>query len=244
MHILFLIVGLSVLGLIAKMAMRLRSARREAYIRSYMFPPGLIDALGKRRPGLALKDRQLVAHALRQFFLAYLRGGRRQVSMPSQVADDLWHEFILYTKHYQAFCSRAFGRFMHHSPAVVLGSDRQANIGLRRVWWHTCLDENINPRRATRLPLLFALDKKLAIADGFVYAVDCNAVRRTSDDGKPSTAVYCGGDLSSAGTDGSAEGFGDAGGSDGLFGDGGLFGDAGGSGDGGGSSCGGGCGGS
>jgi len=39
---------------------------------------------------------------LRQFFLAHLKSGRRYVSMPSQVADGLWHEFILFTKNYDA----------------------------------------------------------------------------------------------------------------------------------------------
>jgi hypothetical protein len=62
---------------------------------------------------------QLVTRALRQFFLAHLHSGRRYVSMSSQVADDLWHEFILCTRNYDAFCRRAFGRFVHHTPAVA-----------------------------------------------------------------------------------------------------------------------------
>ena len=88
--------------------------RREAYIRSSVLPRGLFDQLRKRHPELTLKACQLVAHALRQFFLAHLKSGRKYVSMPSQIADELWHEFILYTKNYQAFCNRAFGRFLHH----------------------------------------------------------------------------------------------------------------------------------
>ena len=237
------IVVVVALALIAVMAVRLARAQREAYIRTYMFPPGLFDAFAKRRPGLTLKDRQLVAHALRQFFLAYLKSGRGFVSMPSQAADDLWHEFILYTKHYQAFCGKAFGRFLHHSPAITLGPDRHGNAGLRRVWWHACLEENINPRRPTRLPLLFALDKKLGLADGFVYAADCNLVRRTAPDGS-TTTVHCGGDFGSSTIDGSTDGFGGDGGASGgggASGDGGVPGDGGGDSGGG---CSGGCGGS
>jgi hypothetical protein len=236
------------LALIAAMTVRLVRAQREAYIRAYMFPPGLIDAFAKRRPGLTLKDRQLVAHALRQFFLAYLKGGRRFVAMPSQAADDLWHEFILYTRHYHAFCGKAFGRFLHHTPAIALGPDRQGNAGLRRMWWHACLEENINPRRPTRLPLLFALDGKLGLADGFVYAVDCTALRRTAPDGSTAT-VHCGGDFGSASVDGSTEGFGGDGGSSGGGGassdaGGSASGDGGSGGGGGGGGCSGGCGGS
>lgn len=193
---------------------RQRRLQREAYIRRFELPRGLFDKLRQRRPALTLKDCQLTAHALRQFFLAYLKSGRGFVAMPSQVADDLWHEFILYTRNYQDFCRQAFGGFLHHTPAVVLGIAAKSNAGLRRVWWHTCRDENIDPRRPTRLPLLFALDAKLGIADGFRYVPDCESVRR---DGGGGAAVHCGGDFGSPSVDGSTDGFGDgdAGGSDG-----------------------------
>ncbi len=193
---------------------RQRRLQREAYIRQFELPRGLFDKLRQRRPALTIKECQLTAHALRQFFLAYLKSGRGFVAMPSQVADDLWHEFILYTRNYQDFCRQAFGGFLHHTPAVVLGSAAKSNAGLRRVWWHTCRDENIDPRRPTRLPLLFALDAKLGVADGFRYVPDCESVRR---DGGGVAAVHCGGDFGSTSIDGSTDGFGDgdAGGSDG-----------------------------
>lgn len=204
---------------------RRRELVRAEYIRTYTLPSGLLDKLAARRPGLEAKERQLVARALRQFFIAYLKSGCKYVSMPSQVVDDLWHEFILYTRHYDLFCRKAFGRFMHHTPAVVLTSDRQHNAGLRRVWWYSCLEENISPKRPTRLPLLFAIDAKLKIDNGFHYLLDCKRVKReNADSGGP---VYCGGDMSSTAFDGTTEGFGCASGGD--------AGDAGG--------CGGGCGG-
>jgi hypothetical protein len=216
----FLIAALVIsIALLSIAWLRILRAWREAYVRAYMFPPGLFDRLVKKRPALALKDQQLIARALRQFFLAYLKGGRRFVAMPSQVVDDLWHEFILYTQHYKQFCSRAFGRFMHHTPAVALGPDRNANVGLRRVWWNACLEENINPRRPTRLPLLFALDEKLQIADGFRYTVDCTALREKETGGNPRVAIYCGGDFCNPGSDGTLSGYGDTGaGGAGFFG--------------------------
>jgi hypothetical protein len=201
----FLFLATAMIAL-ALWANRRRLARVE-FIRTYVFPDGLLDKLAARRPALSEKDQALVKRALRQFFLAYLKGGRQPVSMPSQVVDDLWHEFILYTRHYQAFCKQAFGRFLHHTPAVVLGPDRRGNAGLRRVWWHACREEDIDPRRPSRLPLLFAVDAKLGIADGFHYVPDCAALRRGGDG-----SVYCGGDFSSADVDGGTDGFGDGGG--------------------------------
>ncbi|HJY35883.1 MAG TPA: hypothetical protein VJ299_00395 [Steroidobacteraceae bacterium] len=218
---------------------RWRQLARIEFIRNYTFPHGLFAKLNEKRPQLDTKQMQLVARALRQFFLAYLRGGRQYVSMPSQVTDDLWHEFILYTRHYDAFCRRAFGGFLHHTPAVVLSRERQNNSGLRRVWWHSCKEENINPRKPTRLPLLFALDSKLGIADGFVYRPDCKKVRASGDSSVEAGIVYCGGDFCDTSFDGSIDGFGSG---DSSFGDA-ISGSDVGSGCGGDSGCGGGCGG-
>lgn len=220
--------------LVVIMLTRQVALRREQFIRSAPLPKGLFERLRKRHPNLTDKECQLVAHGLRQFFLAYQKSGRKFVSMPSQVVDDLWHEFILFTKNYEAYCRKAFGTFLHHTPAVALGRAQQTNAGLRRCWWFVCKDENINPRKPTRLPLLFALDAKLQIANGLRYVPDCGTVRRDrpNEGGSP----YCGGDFSDASIDGSVDGFG-------SDGDGSHSGD-GGDGDSGGDGCGGGgCGG-
>lgn len=223
--LIFIAAALSILLIVV--AFKLREARRADFIRGYGFPKGLIERLQLSRPGLSAKDAQLVARALRQFFLAHLKSGRRFVSMPSQVTDDLWHEFILYTRHYEAFCRRAFGRFMHHTPAVVLGSDKQNNLGLRRTWWQCCREENIHPLHPTRLPLLFALDGKLAIENGFRYEPHCEALRAGGDG-----SVHCGAEVGRSGVDRRKDSSGCGGGCGGGS-------DAGGDG----SGCGGGCGG-
>jgi hypothetical protein len=220
MSTLFIVLCVILAVISAAQWQRQRLLKREAFIRHFALPPGLFDQLRRHHPQLTLKECQLVAHGLRQFFLAYLKSGMQQVSMPSQVADDLWHEFILYTKHYQAFCMQAFGRFFHHTPAVVLGSEKLSNAGLRRCWWHVCRDENINPRSPTRLPLLFALDAKLTIANGMRYVADCSSVRRLGGDGQQTGVIHCGGDFSSTSFDGSTDGI--DGGDGGSSGDGGC----------------------
>lgn len=240
MHPALVVAALVAIAAAALMWRRQAAMRREDFIRHAELPKGLFERLRAKHPQLGLKDCQLVAHGLRQFFLAYLKGGRRFVSMPSQVVDDLWHEFILHTRHYDLFCRRAFGRFLHHAPAAILTGDRRRNEGLRRVWWQACREENIDPRAPTRLPLLFALDAKLDVADGFRYVPDCGGVRRAAAPGAvagASAATYCGGDFGSTSFDGGTAGFGDGGG-DGSGG-GGIFGGDGGGSDG----CGGGCGG-
>ncbi len=234
----------------------LRKIRQREFIREYAWPPGLLDRLQTKHKWFSRKNSALVSEGLRQFFLAYQMSGKKYVAMPSQIVDDLWHEFILYTRAYEDFCKKAFGDFLHHTPAQALSSQkRQSNEGLRRVWWWTCKQENIHPTHPTRLPLLFALDKKLNITNGFYYETDCAELRKAAG-----TASYCGGDFGDTTVDGSTLGMGDSGGgisssegsgghghgsSGGHGGHGDSSGDSGGDGSGScsGGSCGGGCGG-
>lgn len=190
-------------------------ARRSDFIRTYELPPGLVDRFAAQYPQLSARDRHLVARGLRQFFTAYLDTGFRPVAMPSQVVDTLWHEFILYTRHYQHFCRKAFGRFLHHTPAVALGANRQTNTRLRRVWQQTCRQEGIDPSRPKRLPLIFLLDEQLGISDGFRYALDCHGLRQ--HDSPAST--QCVSDFSDSGSDGLFDSWGDWFSSDGSSGD-------------------------
>lgn len=37
--------------------------------------------------------------------------------MHSLRVDDAWHQFILFTQQYTAYCQRHFGRYVHHSPS-------------------------------------------------------------------------------------------------------------------------------
>lgn len=195
---------------------QVQRARRGDFIRRYMFPPGLLAKLRQRYPHFRAREEQYTARALRRFFLAYLHGAFAPVAMPSRVADELWHEFILYTREYERFCRQAFGRFLHHAPAAVMTPQaRERNAALRRTWWHTCLDENIDPRKPTRLPLLFALDAKLGVADGFTYRLDGALAQRAGEGASGEFAVDI---FSDPSLDGSTEGFGDAGGGSGSDG--------------------------
>src|SRR5262249_30259160 len=148
-----------------------------------------------------------------------LRSDMRFVAMPSKVVDAFWHEFILHTRAYAQWCELTLGRFLHHTPAEVLGSKASDNDGLRRAWFWSCREESINARKPTRLPLLFALDAKLAIADGFRYVTDCSGVRKHGAAAATATAsagaVHCGTDFSDGSFAGDAGGMGGADSSDG-----------------------------
>lgn len=170
---------LIVAGLLALLAVLLWRSwgkrRRAAYIDSFPYQQFLDQRLAARRPELSAAQRGEVFAGLQDYFQLCRTAGRRMVAMPSQAVDDAWHEFILFTRHYDKFCRRAFGRFLHHTPATAMTTPTQASDGLRRAWRLACTREAIDPKNPARLPRLFALDAALAISGGFIYQLDCLA---------------------------------------------------------------------
>ena len=184
--------------------------QRERAIRERALPLFLRRKLRETYPHLLPKDVELVERGLRQFFMACNRSNQQFVAMPSKAVDALWHEFILHTRAYQEWCDVALGRFLHHTPAEALGGNPQRNDGLRRAWFWACKDESINPRNPTRLPLLFALDAKLAIEGGYHYTPDCRDIDRKSERNGDGAGSYCGTSFSDGSSSGDSSSFGGA----------------------------------
>ena len=156
---------LAVLG-----ARRWTLAVRERFVREAALPQLLKRQLREVYPHLSPKDTDLAERGLRQFFMACLRSNKNFVAMPSQAVGVLWSAFCQDIQAYRSWTQTALGYPLDPSPAQVLGKKASNNDALRRVWYWACKDETIDPRRPSRLPLLFALDAKLAIPDGFHYA--------------------------------------------------------------------------
>ena len=159
----------------------IRRERRRRYVESFEFPDYLKAKLREARPALTPAQETMVFDGLRQYFHACRVANGRFVSMPSQAVDDAWHAFILSTRHYRDFCERAFGRFLHHTPAEAMRTPTVAGEGIRRAWRLCCGLERIDPRAPAALPLLFAVDAALAIPDGFRYDLAC----------APGSGTYC-----------------------------------------------------
>jgi hypothetical protein len=150
-----------------------RQSSQLSYIERYRFHPGIKQKLKNKHPTLTDDQLDLVLQGLRDYFHICNQAKRRMVSMPSQVVDDAWHEFILFTRLYELFCQKAFGRFLHHTPAVAMATPIRAHSGIKLAWRLACQKETINPKTPRKLPLLFAIDKKLVINDGFFYSLNC-----------------------------------------------------------------------
>ncbi|MEN9417791.1 MAG: hypothetical protein RI988_1411 [Pseudomonadota bacterium] len=170
----------------AVMQLRVRRLVRERRIRDHIFPEQLLQAVRADYPHLQASDLAWVSRALLAFFVVHLHAGSRAVAMPSRVADALWRHFTLDTEAYGRFCREAFGRLLHRTPSASspVASTRASHAAaLLETSRLACWEENIDPQEPTRLPLLFALDAKLAIPNGLEHRLADFQGRRTTDRG-------------------------------------------------------------
>ena len=144
-----------------------------SYIENYQFNSAIGKKVKNKYPHLTNAQVELVLDGLRDYFYICNKAKRKMVSMPSQVVDVAWHEFILFTRSYQVFCEQAFGYFLHHTPTEAMRTPTLAKDGIKRTWRIACAKSKINPSTPTRLPLLFAIDSMLSIEDGFKYSLNC-----------------------------------------------------------------------
>jgi hypothetical protein len=182
-----------------------RQSSQQKYIQNYKFHPAIKNKLKNKHPHFTDHQLELVFQALRDYLhICNQAGARRMVSMPSQVVDDAWHEFILFTGSYGLFCRKAFGRFLHHTPAEAMRTPTQAQDGIKRAWRLACRKAGINPQTPETLPLLFAIDTQLAIPNGFIYNLHCGWA-----DSPSGSRSYCVSDIGCGGGCSSGDGGGD-----------------------------------
>lgn len=171
--------------------------RRRKFIEGFSFPQTIKEKIVKAYPHLTAVEVNEVIRGLKEYFHICNMAGEKFVSMPSQVVDVAWHEFILFTSKYQVFCSKAFGRFLHHVPAEAMRTPTIAQKGIQRAWQLSCKRERINPDFPAKLPILFNLDSKLKIPKGFYYTPNCKVSNASG---------FCAGDIGSSDSLGGIDG--------------------------------------
>ncbi len=148
-------------------------AGRVAVVDGYQFPGSVRQRFALQHHALTGDQIATVEAAARQWFRLAACHPRAKLWMPSVIVDDLWHEWVLHTREYAAFCEAAFGRFLHHvpesapsTPAVARSRDAALLTTLR-------LARQDEGGKANRLPLLFRVDQELAVPGGRRYLADC-----------------------------------------------------------------------
>ena len=84
----------------------------------------------------------MLAEALK--FLSLVAWSERVLTPPHHL-DLAWHEFILFTRTYHAFCHEWFGRFIHHQPG---GTQQENKRQLRATLklYHLCFGNAPDPK--------------------------------------------------------------------------------------------------
>ncbi|WP_051250358.1 hypothetical protein [Paenibacillus harenae] len=72
------------------------------------------DRVLKEQPKMSDKEWDWTWFELKRYFL--MCGILRGVPMYSRQADALWHEFLMFTREYEQFCTRFCGEMIHHAP--------------------------------------------------------------------------------------------------------------------------------
>lgn len=166
--LLVLLVAMLVLAGLSRDRGRLQ---RTKFIAGYRFPAALVRHYGETHPQLGLLEVRKVFEGLRQYFLACLAAQRGSIApsvgMPSKAVDEAWHDFILMTRDYQAFCRQAFGKYLHHTPERVMGTPMRDALANTLHQFERPLPGGVAWATAGAIPLLFAMDRELGLADGY-----------------------------------------------------------------------------
>jgi uncharacterized membrane protein YgcG len=142
---------------------RQRRNRRRAFIENYEFPAALSSKLRKQLA--ADYEVEVALEGLREWYLACLSAPGETLGMPSRVVDIAWHEMILMTRVYHAFCDRAFGYYLHHSPEALMSEPIDQSLARTL----QVLEARSLGAAAGAVPLLFAIDGQLRPEDGNIW---------------------------------------------------------------------------
>jgi hypothetical protein len=162
-----------------------RVARRLAAVDAYEFPSSVCQRVRLKHPDLRVEDTALVETALRQWFRILARRPSARLSMPSMLVDDMWHEFLLHTRDYAAFCDAAVGKFLHHEPESAMTADQAAANRSDRLLITLRLARQDEACGPDVLPLLFCIDQKVGLRAGRRYLTDCGGHGQCYDASRP-----------------------------------------------------------
>lgn len=186
MNIIFLLAFMAFIGVIYLSVKHSNQVKQRAeFIDGFKFPEKLTTSIAEAYPHLSTAQTNRVIETLREYFHVCNEGGRDFMSMPSDAVDSAWHEFILFTRQYADFCDKAFGRFLHHTPAEGMSKPTLAQTGIRNTWRIACSRANINPQKPSTLPMLFGIDAMFKIENGYSYSLNCAGL--AANEGKNGT---------------------------------------------------------
>ncbi|KZX78733.1 hypothetical protein A3715_19860, partial [Oleiphilus sp. HI0009] len=138
------------------------------------FPLALIVKFQSENPEYSDNDILKITEGLKDYFRLCLLNEGKTIEMPSRCVDDLWHQFILFTKDYHIYTKNIFDKYLHHFPYV---SSINATNEIENAYrmhetyiYAKQLDEILG--RKDSMPALFTIDEELNIEKRIKYDFD------------------------------------------------------------------------
>lgn len=82
----------------------------------------IIKRFIKHHPYIPVEDASLIFEECKKWlYLCHISDERKIapfISPELVLIDEMWHNFILFTKEYSEYCLESFGYYMHHAPNV------------------------------------------------------------------------------------------------------------------------------
>ena len=142
--------------------------KRYKYTENLNFPNSIDMALKKEFPNFTDENINLVKQGLKEYLKLYALSSRGKIILPSLVVNLALKEFFK-TVEYQDFIKNVFKFYFTD---VLMKNNNIIDNDLKVVWTLTCENENINPNKPDKLPLIFSIDSQLNIENGFRFTID------------------------------------------------------------------------
>lgn len=226
--------GLVIFFVYKKFFVKFNHNKKVEAILHFAFPPAVIARFSKNNPSLSPEDVSLVFSSLAEYFAAcyiYLNSSLKRkngygLGMPSKIVDEAWHSFLLFSKEYEKFSKKYFGKMLHHTPdddflasschvgseikeseQVAPGEFKQSVLNLFMAFEGLRIRGDVS---YSSLPLIFTIDEKLSIPDGFLYKTSDAELMRVQSMKKNGSASgsgsACSGCFTDSGKGSSSEG--------------------------------------
>lgn len=170
--VIFILIIFFYYDLIKKIILSVINVHKVNFLNEYVFPKTIFDKVRVVYPELKTDDLNLISQGLRQYFMICIKSGNKVVAMPSQAVDVAWHEFVLHGMEYHEFCSKAFGRYLHHRHFYESEKPEKIVSRIKIAWQQSCDLEKIDIHKPGRTPILFYIDYKLNICDGNEFCME------------------------------------------------------------------------
>ena len=91
-------------------------------LEKYEIPSGVIERIKPEEPFNKMTDPQIkeIVDEFKKFMAIVVinHDTGKRVEMVSELVDEIWHTFILFTNEYRKFCDTLVGEYIHHEPNV------------------------------------------------------------------------------------------------------------------------------